>query len=50
VSYRNSEPYREAMRRLKLQRRARTDLGRCWHHQQFMTALKALISEKLGSK
>jgi len=50
VNYRDSEPYREALRRLRLQRRARTDLGRCWHHQQFIAALKAMISEKQGAK
>jgi len=50
AGYRDSPNYQEAQRRLRLQRRARTDLGRCWHHQQFIAALKAMIQEKLVAR
>jgi len=49
TEYRRSPEYAEALRRLRLQRRARTDLGRCWHHQQFIAALKAMIQERRPS-
>ena len=46
MSYLASPNYREAQRRLALKKKCRTDLGRYWHHRQFMDALKALLAER----
>lgn len=43
MSYRDSPHYREAQRRLALKQKSRTELGRYWHHRQFIEALKALM-------
>lgn len=46
MSYRDSPNYKEAIRRIDLHHKAKTDLGRHWHHREMMTALKALLNEK----
>ena len=46
MTFRDSTHYQEAQRRLTRKARCRTDLGRYWHHRQFIAALKALLEEK----
>lgn len=46
MSYRESPHYQEACRRLAMKKKCRTELGRLWHHREFIAALRAMLARK----
>lgn len=50
MSYRDSPHYQEACRRLAAKKKCRTELGRFWHHREFIAALREMLSEDRGRK